>query len=193
MGRKMKATAAMVAEWPSQGREQAFRNVVEEHSRHVFRIAFRLTRNEADAEDVVQETFLKAYRQIDTFEQRSRLATWLHRIAVNCAYDFLRKRGRDEKRTVHPSPQEEMAAVERFSSQAPDAHRLLAGSEISRVVESTLDALTAAERSAFILRHFEELPIAEIGERLGLSEAATKHAIFRAVRKMRAALARIQR
>src|SRR5438445_3761480 len=87
------------------GDRDAFRVLVERHSRSVFRLAFRMTGNEHDAEDVVQETFLKAYRKLDAFEERAQFGSWLHRIAANCAYDLLRARvRRDERVEVSEGP-----------------------------------------------------------------------------------------
>src|SRR3979411_700195 len=79
------------------GDSDAFRVLVERHSRVIFRVAYRMTGNEHDADDVVQETFLRAYRQLDNFEERANFSTWLHRIAVNCSLDLLRARGRADK------------------------------------------------------------------------------------------------
>src|SRR5437660_3976742 len=79
-----------------QGDNEAFRALVERHSRSVFRLAFRMTGNEQDAEDVVQETFLKAYRQLGRFESRANFSTWLHRIAVNRSIDLIRGRKHQE-------------------------------------------------------------------------------------------------
>src|SRR5256885_11584489 len=79
------------------GDADAFRLLVERHSRAIFRVAWRMTGNEHDADDVVQETFLRAYRQIDNFEERANFSTWLHRIAINCSLDLLRSRSRHEK------------------------------------------------------------------------------------------------
>jgi len=76
------------------GDESAFQRLVERHSVGVFQLAFRLTGNESDAEDVVQDTFLKVYRELKRFESRSSFKTWLHRVTVNCSYDLLRKRPR---------------------------------------------------------------------------------------------------
>ena len=69
------------------GNRDAFRTLVERHSRAVFRVAYRVMGNEQDAEDVVQDTFLKAYRELARFEARSGLGTWIHRVAANCAID----------------------------------------------------------------------------------------------------------
>src|SRR5512140_1859550 len=84
------------------GDRDAFRALVERHSRSVFRLAYRMTGNEQDAEEVVQETFLRAYRSLDTFEERAQFSTWLHRIAVNCALDLLRSRQRHSENRVEP-------------------------------------------------------------------------------------------
>src|SRR5205814_5454294 len=88
--------AAAVLARARQGDSDAFRALVERHSRSVFRLAFRMTGNEQDAEDVVQETFLKAYRQLGRFESRANFGTWLHRIAVNCSIDVIRGRKNQE-------------------------------------------------------------------------------------------------
>src|SRR5712691_6737740 len=82
------------------GDADAFRTLVERHSRAIFRVAYRMTGNEHDADDVVQEAFLRAYRQIEKFEERANFGTWLHRIAVNCSLDLLRSRGRHEKNRI---------------------------------------------------------------------------------------------
>jgi len=159
---------------------EAFRVLVEKHSRNVFRLAFRMTRNEEDAEDVVQETFLKAYRNLDRFAGRSEFSTWVHSIAANCALDLLRRRAPREDRT---RPLE----TEAFEAAASDAtpERALLGSEVGSQVARSLDRLTDMERSAFILRHFEGRTIAEIGRTLGVKSGAAKNCVFRAVAKLR--------
>src|ERR687892_1833412 len=96
--------AAAVLARARQGDGDAFRSLVELHSRQAFALAYRLTRDERDADDVVQESFIRAYRQIGRFEARSNFGTWLHRIIVNCAMDLLRARhSRREERTVGDS------------------------------------------------------------------------------------------
>src|SRR5207249_6440026 len=78
------------------GDQDAFGMLVERHSVRLFQLAYRMSGNEQDAEDVVQETFLRAYRQLDRFESRAGFGTWLHRIAANCSLDLLRKRKRHD-------------------------------------------------------------------------------------------------
>jgi RNA polymerase sigma-70 factor (ECF subfamily) len=155
------------------GDREAFRVLVEKHSRNVFRLAFRMTRNEEDAEDVVQETFLKAYRNLHRFAGRSEFSTWVHSIAANCALDLLRRRAPREERT---RPLE----TEAFEAAASDAspERALFGSEVGSQVARSLDRLSDMERSAFVLRHFEGRTIAEIGRTLGGRAAPRRTAFF---------------
>jgi RNA polymerase sigma-70 factor (ECF subfamily) len=171
--------AAAVARAKAGDRE-AFRALVEKHSRNVFRLAFRMTRNEEDAEDVVQETFLKAYRNLHRFAGRSEFSTWIHSIAANCALDLLRRRTPREER-MRP------LEVEAFEAAASDSspERTVFGSEVGSQVARSLDRLSDMERSAFVLRHFEGRTIAEIGRTLGVKSGAAKNCVFRAVAKLR--------
>jgi RNA polymerase sigma-70 factor (ECF subfamily) len=167
------------------GETDAFRVLVNRYSRKVFRLAYRMTRNEYDAEDVVQETFLRAYRRLKQFESRSSFGTWIFRIAVNTALDLMRRLGRygqteqamlepDGKRTILQPP---------ASEPAPD--RLLFSMELRQKVESVLASLSPQVRTAFVLRHYEGMSIEEIGSALSLKGSATKNSIFRAVRRLR--------
>src|SRR5438445_12968050 len=84
--------AAAVLARARQGDSEAFRALVERHSRSVFRLAFRMTGNEQDAEDVVQESFLRAYKQLGRFESRANFGTWLYRIVANCSVGMMRSK-----------------------------------------------------------------------------------------------------
>jgi RNA polymerase sigma-70 factor (ECF subfamily) len=165
------------------GDTEAFHALVERHGRNLFRLAFRLTGNETDAEDVVQEAFLKAYRNLAGFESRANVSTWLYRIAANCAYDHLRSRARRPE-----DPLDAAAEPPAFAATDPSPDRLALSAEVRRRAERAMARLTPAERAAFVLRHHEGLTIAEIGAALGLDTSAAKHSVFRAVKKMRAAL-----
>ncbi len=161
-----------------QGDADAFRELVERHSARVFRISWRITGDEASAEDAVQETFLRVYRSLHRFDARSRFGTWLHRIAVNTAVEVMRKK-RPETQLEEPEP---------IPSSEPGPERAALSQEVQRSVRTALGELSPMERTAFVLRHFEGRPIAEICRHLGLRESAGKQAIFRAVRKLRRAL-----
>lgn len=169
-----------------EGDSEAFRLLVERHSKPIFRVAYRMTGNEHDADDVVQETFLRAYRQIGRFEERANFGTWLHRIAINCSLDLLRARGRHDKHHVHESEEGEMSRTIETTDPQPD--RLLLSAELQKHVLAALERLSGNERTAFVLRHFEGMPVEEIGKTLGIQVNATKNTIFRAVRKLRESL-----
>ena len=171
------------------GDESAFQALVQRHSRVLFRLAHRMTGNEHDAEDVVQETFLKAFRRLHQFEDRAHFGSWLYRIAANCAYDALRSRAR---RVERPALQEQLADDDPLASlpaEEPAPDRLVFSGQVQRRVHAAMAQLSERERAAFVLRHFEQMSTREIGEALGLDEAAAKHSVFRAVRKLREALA----
>ena len=169
------------------GDPQAFRALVDAHGRYVFHVAHRLTGNASDAEDVVQETFLKAYRQLGRFEARADFRTWLHRIAVNCAVDLIRAR-RSRETAREPLDADGVSVVDTVASPAPAPDRLAMSGEILERVRAGMSCLTPLERAAFMLRHVEGRSIDEIGSALGLRTNATKHSVFRAVRKLRAVL-----
>jgi len=174
----------------SGGDGEAFSLLVNSHARMAFRLAYRLTGDERDAEDVVQESFIRAYRQINRFEARSNFATWLHRIVVNCAMDSLRARHtRRAERMGEPVEDIPDAPV----SAEPSPERLAMSTEIRRRVDASMETLTPRERIAFALRHYEGRSIDEIGRTLGVQQSAAKHAIFRAVKKIRASLEPLRR
>src|SRR5262249_32806932 len=173
-----------------QGDSEAFRARVERHSRRVFRLAFRMTGNEQDAEDVVQESLLRAYRQLGRFESRANFGTWLYRITANCCVDLMRARQarHDQSRSESLETAEQLAA-----GDGPGPERLAESAEIEQRVRTALGALSPLERAAFTLRHYEGRTIDEISATLGLGTSAAKPSVFRAVKKLRAALAPLRR
>ena len=170
------------------GDSEAFRALVERHGRAVHRLAYRMTGSAQDAEDVVQETFLKAYRQLPRFESRANFGTWLHRIAVNCSIDLIR--ARPHRETGHGDADLEQfgASLESTDATGTSPERLMLSAEVQQRIGDAMSGLSRMERAAFMLRHFEGRTIEEISQSLGLKTNATKHSIFRAVRKVRTAL-----
>jgi RNA polymerase sigma-70 factor (ECF subfamily) len=182
----MPHTDAAAVALARDGDSEAFRALVERHSRAVYRLAHRMTGSPQDAEDVVQETFLRAYKQLNRFESRANFGTWLHRIAVNCSIDLIRSRR-------HQEAAHDAADLEQFEGLAedrvdPSPERLMLSTQVQERVTGAMGALSHMERAAFVLRHFEGQSIDEISRTLGLKANAAKHSVFRAVRKMRLAL-----
>jgi RNA polymerase sigma-70 factor (ECF subfamily) len=164
-----------------RGDRDAFRVLVDRHATALYRLAYRMTGNETDAEDMVQETFLRAWTQIRRFDGRAAFGTWLHRICANRTVDFLRSRNRWQT-----GPSED--PFRDLASGLPSPERMALSSETSALLEPALASLSGAERIALVLRHFEGLSVEEIAGALGVQPGAARHSIFRAVRKLRAAL-----
>jgi RNA polymerase sigma-70 factor, ECF subfamily len=187
LSNRMPQTDAATVALARDGDSDAFRVLVERHSRAVYRLAHRMTGNPSDAEDVVQDTFLKAYKQLSRFESRANFGTWLHRIAVNCSIDLIRSRPHRE--AAHDTEDLDTLGSGDTQEQAQASpERLMLSTEVQDRINQAMAALSQRERAAFMLRHFEGHSIDDISRSLGLKANATKHSIFRAVRKMRSAL-----
>src|SRR5258705_1889411 len=116
-----------------QGDGDAYRVLVDRHSRSVFRLAYRMTGNEQDSEDVVQETFLRAYKQLHRWEARSSFSTWLYRIAANYSLDLVRSRKRHGEVAMNETPaagDEGTEIVHALPSLSPGPDRLLLSGEV---------------------------------------------------------------
>ena len=165
------------------GDDDAFRMLVERHGRLVYSLAYRITGEAASAEDIVQETFLRAYRALSRFDGRATFATWVHRIATNAALDLTRYR---RIRQEVPYGTEDVA--DPAPSHDPGPERLAESGDLRRELARAMKSLSPTERTAFVLRHHEGRSTEEIGRQLGLGALATRQAVFRAVRKLRQAL-----
>jgi len=166
------------------GDKEAYGALVMRHSPSLFRVAFRITGNEADADDVVQEAFLRGYRRLESFESKSSFGTWIYRIAVHCALDRIeRRKGDDSRRVGNPDDPEQDQLQLADKAAGPD--RLLLSGEICAMQQDAMHSLTATERTAFVLRHMEDRTTEEIAAALGVAPNAAKQAVFRAVQKLR--------
>ncbi len=188
----MELSDALAVAQARDGDANAFRVLVERHSRYLFRVAYRMTGNEHDAEDIVQETFLRAYRNLESYDGRAAFSSWLFRIAHNYSLDQLRVRKLKATRSLSGEGEDERSLLDAVADAAPGPERLAASGMLQQRLQQALAALTEQERTAFTLRHYEELPIAEICRVLDTSENAVKHAIFRAVRKIRKAVENLE-
>lgn len=175
--------AAVVAQVLAGDRD-AFRALVDAHSRSIFNLAYRMTGNQEDADEVVQETFLRAYKSLDKFELRSKFSTWVYRIAVNRCLDMLEKKKITGDYTISDDPDPEEHTVQVPSAEAGPERRLLSR-EANEKIAAAMKLLTPTERIAFTLRHMEGQSIEEISRTLKVKENAAKNTIFRAVKKLR--------
>src|SRR5215472_8786295 len=139
---------ALAVERTLAGDRDAYRILVERHSGNVFRLAYRMTRNRPDAQEVVQEAFLRAYQKLGQFEARANFGTWVYRIAANYAIDRLRKRQAEEARREHPSRDpaegEERDAMNLYEDSAPSPERLAESRELAEHLRRALNELSPA-------------------------------------------------
>src|SRR2546421_3455242 len=147
---------AVAVERTLAGDRDAFRVLVERHSRNVFRLAYRMTGNRPDAEEIVQEAFLRAYQKLGQFAARANFGTWVYRIAANYAIDRMRQKQKEDARRQAPGPQDadgiEDDPVSRVPDAAPTPERLTQSIELRKQMERALAALSNAERTAFVRR-----------------------------------------
>ncbi|MGZ7074028.1 MAG: RNA polymerase sigma factor [Candidatus Angelobacter sp.] len=185
----MEVTDAAVVAQVLAGDRDAFRVLVERHSRSIFRVVYRMTGNQQDAEELVQETFLRAYKSLERFELRANFSTWLYRIAVNRTLDFLsaRKTHMQTKDTfqIVDNPDAGDSSQIQVPAMDPGPDRLVLSTEMKGKIAGALGQLTPAERLAFTMRHMEGRSIEEISQTLNLKASAAKNSVFRAVQKLR--------
>jgi len=185
----MEVTDAAVVAMVLAGDKDAFRVLVERHSRSIFRVVYRMTGDQQDSEELVQETFLRAYKSLERFELRSNFSTWLYRIAVNRTLDFLNARKTQmlvkDGYQIADNPDPEEGREIQLASPAAGPERLVLGAEVKQQVAQAMKLLTAVERVAFTMRHMEGRSIEEISQTLNLKTSAAKNSVFRAVQKLR--------
>ena len=169
------------------GDSEGFRTLVERHSRALFRLAYRIAGNEADAEDVVQESFLRAYRGLAQYDGRATFQSWIYRIASNYALDLLAAKKRRNWEQID-GDEDHAGALESLPAGSATPERLALSSQVREHVETALGELTDLERTAFVLRHYEGLSLEEIGSAMGINLNSVKQGVFRAVQKLRVAL-----
>lgn len=173
------------------GDRDQYRVLMDRHFQLVFRVAFRITGDETDAEEAAQEAFLRAYNKLSTFRQDASFSTWITRIAMNTSINLVERRNRD---LAHDGPRvaDSYSALEgtiQVADENAGPERLFFNSEATTLREAAMSELTPMERTAFTLRHMEDLPMAEIASALNLPVNSVKQAVFRAVGKLRRSLA----
>jgi RNA polymerase sigma-70 factor, ECF subfamily len=173
------------------GDKEAYGALVVRYSGRLFRVAFRITGNEADAEDVVQDAWLRGYRKLESFEYRSDFGTWIYRIAVRCALDKIGASKVDESTRIAETTDREHDGLQ-IADQEADPERLLLSGEIRAMQEIAMHGLSPTERTAFVLRHLEDRTTEEIATAMGIPANAAKQSVFRAVQKLRCRLATLK-
>lgn len=136
----------------------------------------------------MQESFLRAYRQLGNFDERASFGTWIYRIAANCSLDTVRARKRRNDRMAPVDEDQVGDPMAQLPSKDPTPERVALSGEVRQKVAEAMEDLSPTERTAFVLRHFEGMRMEEVSRLLECQPGAAKHSVFRAVQKLRRAL-----
>jgi RNA polymerase sigma-70 factor (ECF subfamily) len=175
-----------------QGDDGAFSTLVNRYNRKIFRLAKNITQNDEDAEDVLQDAFLKAYTHLDSFHGDSKFYTWIVRIAVNEALMKLRKRRSDKTVSLDEEIDTGEEQVTReIAVWDGDPEQKYGQTELRQILDEAIQGLKPAFRTVFQLRDVEELSTEETAEALDLSVPAVKSRLLRARLQLRERLTRV--
>lgn len=175
------------------GDARAFSELVRRYERKIYRLARHITDSDEDAEDVLQEAFLKAYEHLDNFQGNSKFYTWIVRIAVNESLMKLRKRKSDRTVSLDEPPAEgvEEPVVREIAVWDGNPEQRYSQEELRTILDSAIQNLKPAFRTVFVLRDVDELSTEETAEALGLSIPAVKSRLLRARLELRERLTRL--
>ncbi len=177
--------AELIAE-AKKGNARAFSDLLERYERKIFRLAQHITQNKEDAEDVLQETFLKAYEHLDQFQGNSKFYTWVVRIAVNQALMKLRKRKTDRTVSMDQGIDTgEDIVVREIAAWDENPEQRYSRDEMNEILSNAVESLAPPYRTVFVLRDVEELSTEETAEALDLSIPAVKSRLLRARLQLR--------
>jgi RNA polymerase sigma-70 factor (ECF subfamily) len=179
-----------------RGDRAAFEDLVRRYDQAVLRLALRLTGSEHEAQDIYQEAFLKAYRNVGSFRFECSFYTWIYRIVTNLCLDHLRRKQvrKEDAGVVVNADGEEYSVIEQTADDRPNANpeRDLLRRELGSQIGRALDKLTPRERMVFELKHYHGLKLRTVGEMLNTTEETAKNTLFRATQKLRGALASVR-
>jgi RNA polymerase sigma-70 factor (ECF subfamily) len=173
-----------------QGNMAAFEELIKHHTTMISRIAMHLVGSREDAEDVVQDAFLKAFQRLHDFEERARFSTWLTRIAVNEALTKLRRSQRSYTSSIDDEVGEGMSLGDTIADWRPNPEQDYSASELKELLQEALTSLPDHYRAVFLLRDVEGISIADTAEMLELSVSSVKSRLLNARLKLRQSLSK---
>jgi len=168
------------------GDQTAFTDLVGQYKKKVYYLAYDITGNHHEAEDISQEVFMKVYRALKRFRRDAKMSSWLHQITVNASIDFLRRKS--------AKPSTSMTEFENLSTQGDfigsssrgfDPVRSTESAQIQDRIAQALQKITPKERAVFVMCHYNGLKMNETAETLNITVGTVKSLLFRAIRKLR--------
>ncbi len=179
-----------------RGNRAAFEVLVRHYDQSVLRLAYHLTGSETDAQDIYQEAFLKAYKNLGSFRFECSFYTWIYRIVTNLCLDHLRKKSvrKEDAPVATDQSGEGYSVLEMVADGRAGANpeRDLMRRELGRKIAAAIERLTPRERMVFELKHYHGLRLRTVGEMLNTTEETAKNTLFRATQKLRSALAEMR-
>jgi RNA polymerase sigma-70 factor (ECF subfamily) len=179
-----------------RGNRAAFEVLVRHYDQSVLRLALHLTGSEADAQDIHQDAFLKAYKNLGSFRFECSFYTWIYRIVTNLCLDHLRKRNvrKEDAPVAVDGSGEEYSLLDQVADGRAGANpeRDLMRRELGSKIAAALSRLTPRERMVFELKHYHGLKLRTVGEMLNTTEETAKNTLFRATQKLRSALSEMR-
>lgn len=172
-----------------EGDADAFERIVRTYQRRIYAVAVGVTRRHEVADDIVQETFVRAYKTLDRFELGRPLAPWLTRIAVNLSINYLKSSQRREHTFAEPNDDANVSVHPAHDPDAESPLRQLMAAEFSQALSEAVKRLPAEQRAVFVLKVEQELRYEEIAETLGISTGTVMSRLFRARAKLKVMLA----
>lgn len=174
----------LLIERAQKGDKYAFRELVEKNKENVYRLAYDLTGNRHDAEDVLQEVFIKAFRSLPGFRFEAKWSSWLYRITVNTCNDFHATNSKKRAKYYENIENTKMIENSVTKNNHPSTDRIAESSIMKEHIEYALHQLTTPERSVFILRQYYDLQLKQIAEILEVKEGTVKTLLFRSIKKL---------
>ena len=170
----------------SSGDSTAFQEFVDRYKKKIYYIAYDITGDHDDAEDVSQEVFIKVFRSLKTFRRNAKISSWLYQISVNASIDLLRKKSSKPEKSMDDTERADIQEnLPGSSTHAQNPERSAEDLIIQNHISEALQKVSPKERSVFVMRHYNELKIREIAEILKVSPGTVKALFYRATRKLR--------
>ena len=179
----------ILVEQAKKGDKSAFRELVEQHKRRVYFLAFNLTNNREDAEDVTQEVFVKVYRSLAKFKGDSKFSTWIYRITVNTCYSLKSKKSYTEMKAKDNMEEIVNRSNDKINYAAANPERTTESKFMGSDINKALEKLSKKEKAVFVMRNFNELSFEEIVKVLKIKSSTVRSLNFRALKKLQKELA----
>jgi RNA polymerase sigma-70 factor (ECF subfamily) len=168
------------------GDQTAFIDLVGQYKKKIYFLAYDITGDHQEAEDISQEVFIKMFRSLKNFRRDAKMSSWLYQITVNASIDFLRKKSSKPKRSIDEF--EQINIQEQLlggTGQSLDPQRSAEYSQIQNHISQALQKISPKERTVFVMRHYNDLKLNEIAEILNVTIGTVKSLLFRAIKKLR--------